>query len=322
MSLIFNKNAIDQKPFTSQYLPLTIILLEQWIMITISGPDTISYLQGQLTCDIANLCKNQYSFAAHCNENGKIYSNICVFYHNNQVSFITRRSVYEHQLIALKKYSIFSKISINVNKDINLLGVAGVNSSLLLSSIFDKIPDMKNSIVQYHNTTILYFNRPVIRFLLITTNKLRDILLNQLSYKTIFNNSKQWLTLDIEAGYPIIDYAVMNKLTPYAVNLHKLGGICFTKGCYLGQEIIARIKYRGMNKQQLYFLSGKSKVIPLAGENLEIKIGSSWRNTGIVLTACMMHNKQLWVQAVLSKNVDKNSKIRIQKDINSLLKIC
>ncbi|CDL16218.1 Folate-dependent protein for Fe/S cluster synthesis/repair in oxidative stress [Klebsiella pneumoniae IS46] len=71
-----------------------------------------------------------------------------------------------------------------------------------------------------------------------------------------FNNSQQWLALNIEAGLPVIDSANSGQFIPQATNLQALGGISFKKGCYTGQEMVARAKFRGANKRALWTLSG------------------------------------------------------------------
>ncbi|PLK58154.1 tRNA-modifying protein YgfZ [Candidatus Palibaumannia cicadellinicola] len=170
---------------------------------------------------------------------------------------------------------------------------------------------------------MVLLNQPINRFLIITTSVVRDELSNILikNNHAQIQNSQQWLSLDIEAGYPIIDTNTSSQFIPQAINLDLLNGINFKKGCYVGQEVIARVKYRGINKQQLYFLVGKANYVPRAGEILEIKINNYWRSIGIVLAACLMQDNHLWVQAVLNKNLDKNSLIRVPKDMNSLLKL-
>ncbi len=75
------------------------------------------------------------------------------------------------------------------------------------------------------------------------------------------NDSGQWLALEIEAGYPVID-ANSAQLIPQATNLQALEGISFSKGCYTGQEMAARAKFRGANKRALYWLEGKAGPAP------------------------------------------------------------
>ena len=65
----------------------------------------------------------------------------------------------------------------------------------------------------------------------------------------MLNNSKQWIFLEMEAGYPIIGKTMSQKFLPQSVNLDKLKAISFNKGCYYGQETIARVFYKNLNKK-------------------------------------------------------------------------
>lgn len=307
-------------PLSSNNLPLTLISLEDWALVTLTGIDTIKYMQGQLTCNLATLGKNKYSFAAHCNAKGKTLSNLCIFHlREGGMSFIERRSVRDNQLTELKKYAVFSKITITADDQSMLIGVAGKQARSALNKIFDILPDTKRIVIHYHNATLLHFRLPAERFLLITNKATLDNLLHKLEGQVQINDSCQWLALDIEAGYPLIDAATSGKFIPQAINMQALNGICFNKGCYSGQEIVARAQYRTANKRALYWLVGKARRIPLAGDDLEIKIGINWRRTGIVLAGCQLENGDIWVQAVLNNDLSADTQLRVRGDISSIL---
>ncbi|CUX97338.1 tRNA-modifying protein YgfZ [Candidatus Hoaglandella endobia] len=301
-------------PYSSSNLPLTLISLEAWALVTLSGVDTVKYLQGQLTCDVASLDANSFSFAAHCNAKGKMLSHLCVFYRGEGMAYIERRSVLDSQLAELKKYAVFSKTNIIVDDQAVLLGLAGFQAPAALSSLFYEIPDASSSVVQYQDTTLLYYNLPAPRFLLITTLKKSYFIKQKLEGQAQFNNSRQWLVLDIEAGYPVIDLANSAQLIPQAANVQALDGISFNKGCYAGQEIIARTKYRCANKRQLYWLVGKAGHRPTIGDNLELKMGENWHRTGTILAACQLEDGNFCLQAVLNNNLSPDSVLRVRND--------
>ena len=89
-------------------------------------------------------------------------------------------------------------------------------------------------------------------------------------------------------------------LSPTATNLQALGGISFKKGCYTGQEMVARAKFRGANKRALWLLAGSASRLPEAGEDLELKMGENWRRTGTVLAAVKLEDGQVVVQVVMN----------------------
>jgi len=108
---------------------------------------------------------------------------------------------------------------------------------------------------------------------------------------------------------------------PQATNIQALDGISFTKGCYAGQEMVARAKYRGANKRALYWLAGNASKVPAAGDDLELQLGENWRRTGTVLASSQLNDGSLWVQAVLNNDLEPDAKLRVRDDAASQLSI-
>lgn len=308
-------------PSPSSHLPLTLISLDDWALVTLTGPDSVKYLQGQVTSDIAALPADRHSVAAHCDAKGKMYSTLRIFQHQDSLACIERRSVRDTQLSELKKYAVFSKTTLAADDEVVLLGVAGFQARAALANLFDQLPDENHTVVQQQHTTLLHFSSPAERFLLVTTAEVRDGLVTSLAGQAQLNDSQQWLALDIEAGVPVIDSATSLQLIPQATNLQALDGISFNKGCYAGQEMVARAKYRGANKRALYWLAGKATRVPVAGEDLELQMGENWRRTGTVLAACQLADGSLWVQVVLSNDLAADSLLRVRDDSTGALAI-
>ncbi|HBY1842462.1 TPA: tRNA-modifying protein YgfZ, partial [Klebsiella pneumoniae] len=155
-------------------------------------------------------------------------------------------------------------------------------------------------------------------FLLVTGVDTANRVTDALRGEAQFNNSQQWLALNIEAGLPVIDSANSGQFIPQATNLQALGGISFKKGCYTGQEMVARAKFRGANKRALWTLSGTASRVPEAGEDLELKMGDNWRRTGTVLAAVQLDDGSLMVQVVMNNDMEPDSVFRVRDDAGSL----
>ncbi|MNT01517.1 tRNA-modifying protein YgfZ [compost metagenome] len=216
---------------------------------------------------------------------------------------------------------MFSKLTIAADNEAVLLGVAGFQARAALTGIFNSLPDAEHPVVQDGETTLLHFTLPAERFLLVTTAAVAEQLVARLHEQAELNDSQQWLTLDIEAGYPVIDAANSGQLIPQATNLQALEGISFSKGCYTGQEMVARAKFRGANKRALYWLEGKAGRVPQPAEDLELQLGENWRRTGTVLSAAKLADGTLWVQVVLNNDLEADSKLRVRDDAASELAI-
>ncbi|MGO4745822.1 tRNA-modifying protein YgfZ [Serratia quinivorans] len=310
-----------RQPSASSHLPLTLISLEDWALVTLNGPDTVKYLQGQVTADIDALPADQHVLCGHCDAKGKMWSNLRLFHRGEGFAYLERRGVLDSQLAEIKKYAVFSKLTIAADNEAVLLGVAGFQARAALAGIFNNLPDAEHQVVQDGETTLLHFSLPAERFLLVTTAAVAEKLVDKLREQAELNDSQQWLTLDIEAGYPVIDAANSGQLIPQATNLQALEGISFSKGCYTGQEMVARAKFRGANKRALYWLEGKAGRVPQPAEDLELQLGENWRRTGTVLSAAKLADGTLWVQVVLNNDLDADSKLRVRDDAASQLAI-
>lgn len=301
-------------PCASARLPLTLMTLDDWALATITGADSEKYLQGQVTNDVAQLTEHQHLLVAHCDAKGKMWSNLRLFRRNDGFAWIERRSVREAQLTELKKYAVFSKVTIAADDEHVLLGVAGFQARAALANLFSTLPDQQTQVVQDGDTQILWFEQPAERFLLVTDVATAERINETLRGEAQLNNSQQWLALNIEAGLPVIDAASSAQFLPQATNIQALGGISFKKGCYTGQEMVARAKFRGANKRALWYLAGKASRVPEAGEDLEMKLGENWRRTGTVLAAAQLEDGRLLVQVVMNNDMEPDSVFRVRDD--------
>ena len=303
-----------RQPAASARLPLTLISLDDWALATISGPDSEKYLQGQITADVSHLTDAQHLLAAHCDAKGKMWSNLRVFRREGGFAWIERRSLRDAQLTELKKYAVFSKVTIAANDDLVLLGVAGFQARAALAPLFAALPDAATQVVSEGATSLLWFEHPGERFLLVTDVDTANRVTDALRGEAQFNNSQQWLALNIEAGLPVIDSANSGQFIPQATNLQALDAISFKKGCYAGQEMVARAKYRGANKRALYWLAGQASHLPEANAPLELQMGERWRRTGSVLAAVQLDDGISWIQVVMNNDLEPDSVLRVEGD--------
>jgi len=307
-----------RQPVASARLPLTLMTLDDWALATVVGVDSEKYLQGQVTADVSQMTEHQHLLAAHCDPKGKMWSNLRIFRRQDGFALIERRSLRDAQLTELKKYAVFSKVTIAADDELVLLGVAGFQARAALKNLFSDLPDADKQVTHDGVTSLLWFEHPAERFLLVTDVATAERVTQALRGEAQLNNSQQWLSLNIEAGIPVIDAANSGQFIPQATNLQALGGISFKKGCYTGQEMVARAKFRGANKRALWYLAGQASRVPEAGEDLELKMGDNWRRTGTVLAAVQLDDGSLMVQVVMNNDMEPDSVFRVRDDAGSM----
>lgn len=297
--------------YPSNELSLTMIFLEEWSLIYVEGCDSKTYLQNQLTIDMNLLLDTHHILCAHCNFNGKVWSTMRLFHYDRGYGYIQRKSVSEIQIKEIRKYSVFSKVKFHELHDMCLIGFVGLNVRSFLSDFFIKIPNQYCPVIHEKNITILWYSEPSERFLLVLSFSDFLLLKRKINKNIFFNNSKQWLSLDIEAGFPIIDKICSTRFTPQEINLDKLKAISFKKGCYYGQETIARIFFKKINKHFLCSLISTGNIFPEIGSFVEMKIDDKWCRIGILLSIVHVKLEEIYIQVVLYKPVDGNNVFRI-----------
>ncbi|MGP4129652.1 hypothetical protein OJE16_07715 [Pantoea tagorei] len=92
-----------RQPVAASRLPLTLMSLDGWALVSVQGADSTSYLQGQLTLDVAALGADQHRPAAHCDAKGKMWSNLRLFHRGEGYAYLVRRELRDTQLAELKK---------------------------------------------------------------------------------------------------------------------------------------------------------------------------------------------------------------------------
>lgn len=284
--------------------------LDGWSLVNTSGADCRKYLQGQLTLDLSLLTAHTHALSAHCDAKGKMWSSLRVFQRANGFSYLLRKSVAASQIAELKKYAVFAKVTIGEDQTASIYGVSGLSARAMLSAHFHKIPDATSPCVTHDEYSLLWLAEPVERFIVILFSSQHSFN-EQLATQKVEHDS-QWLALDIAAGIPVIEAETSAQLLPQAVNLQALDAISFKKGCYTGQEMVARAKYRGANKRALYWLSGplQDASIPNPGEALELQLGDNWRKTGTLLKGVVLPDGTLYLQVVLSSHLSTESVFR------------
>lgn len=275
-------------------LPTLCVRLDQYRLIEITGVDAQKYLQGQLTCDVAKLKVGDQTLTAHCDPKGKMSALFRLFRATEEQFFaIMLQDLLPEALTQLKKYAVFSKVSFT-ECDTPLFGTT---SGEIIAN-FCKKP-----------TAYVIEGTPQ-----------RAIFWGE-NAPQINGDSQLWDLLDIQQGIPLLLKPNQFELIPQAVNLQCLEqAISFTKGCYIGQETIARAKYRGMNKRAMFTLAGSTQTtdLPVISESLELQMGEHWKTTGTVLSS-MIYHQQLWVQIVLNKETPTDSQFRFGETLLNIV---
>jgi folate-binding protein YgfZ len=228
-------------------------------------------LQGQLTQDINLISQNKALYAGFCNPKGRVLAFMLCYLNHESIHIQIDSSVQEFILQKLRMYILRSKVSLNlVNETFTCIGFVG--SKALLAK---KIQPPKNylDIIQSDGIMIMRLGIDDDRYQLMgETSKINDFMkLNFSEYSSM--SFDDWNNLNILDGIPEIYPTTQEAFIPQSLNMDLIEGINFKKGCYTGQEIVARTHYLGRVKRRMYRAFIKSQVDLNPGDQILNKNG-------------------------------------------------
>ncbi len=232
-------------------------------LLQVQGVDAVTFLQGQVTNDVKKLDGNRAHYSGYCNPKGRMLALFFAFSHQDHIHLQMPKALIESISKRLKMYVMRSKVEIqNVSDSIIKIGVSGPNASTLLQSIFSKLPTEDYDLVTLENATIAKLPGNSPRYEIFTDITQAQFIWDSLSPQAKTADAQYWEWLQIQAGIPEVYLATQEAFVPQMLNLDLLDGISFKKGCYTGQEIVARTHYLGTVKRRTYLAHTKAQVQP------------------------------------------------------------
>jgi len=232
---------------THELSPAGAVPLTHWGVLRAQGPDATSFLQGQLTNDVATLTMSQLRLAGFCSAKGRL-----------QASFLVWRAGPDELLLAcaasvlaatLKRLSMFllrakcklSDASADAGVKVVLTGIAGPEVDLLMpgAAVWSKLDASQAALLRLPDVD------GVPRCIVAGLAQGTPVGATPLALDT-------WRALEVRSGIALIEAATVDQFVPQMLNFELVGGVDFQKGCYPGQEIVARSQYRGTIKRRMF----------------------------------------------------------------------
>ena len=210
-------------------------------ILSFSGSDVRDFLQGQMTQDINSISNQSYKMTSILNPKGRMIVSGLIKKSEDVFFLIIRKDLSEDILNWLSRYILRSDVIITI-EDFNIIGLNNENHKKLIN-------DQDNS----QQLNIAPIDADKNRYILIINN---EVVTEDNSIQSI--NENDWILADIKRGLAIIDKNNSEKYIPQMINLDLLEGISFSKGCYTGQEVVARVQHRGKIKQRMFYITFES----------------------------------------------------------------
>ncbi len=234
-------------------------------LIKVHGEDAESFLQNQLTNEVSNVTETSHQITAWCSPKGRIIATFRLFKRDGAFYLSLSEDLLEHVLKKLSMYVMMSKVTLeDVTESFVHLGVSGVINQDLTNLLGDDLPSEADSTTTINGLTVLKLADTVSRYEIFADAESSKVLIKSITAAP----DNHWQYLNIVAGIPNIDQASSEAWIPQMVNFIQVNGVDFKKGCYPGQEIVARLNYLGKTKRRMYRLLIDTDQLPAVNDSI------------------------------------------------------
>jgi folate-binding protein YgfZ len=255
-----------------------------------------------LTCDMREVSADQSRLSAYCNLKGRVVATCRVFKHGANYYLWLPRTMQQSLLTQLKKYALFSKVTLNPFADNWLsFSVAGADSIKKIQQLGYPITEKIDQVLALPQGVIINIPGTIPRIIFFVEFNLAMKIWQQLATHLKLVNTDAWRLLEIHMGMATVYPETRELFTPHMLDYPKWQAVSFTKGCYLGQEIVARAEYLGRTKRQLCQMKILATSRPLPGDKLQME----GQEVGVIVEVAEFSPGDYQMLAVVSEEVIK-----------------
>lgn len=229
-----------------------IIDLATYSLIRVRGPEAKTFLNAQLTNEIGTLDEHRHVLAAWCTAQGRMLAVFRVFLRDGDYYLQVPASLRDEIIKRLRMFVLRAKVTIDaLDAELVRFALAGPGAETMLREAAGMLPEPGDACLTKGPVTLLRLSGPLPRFEIIAPPAQAIALWETLQRNATPTGSGIWEWHDIMAGLPSIFPETKEAFVPQMTNLELIGGVHFKKGCYPGQEIVARMQYLGRLKQRM-----------------------------------------------------------------------
>ncbi len=249
-------------------------------LIRISGEDARDFLQGQLTNDIGLVDEHRGQLSALCDHKGRMFALFTIFQRDEQLYLQLPLERLSAILTRLRMFVLRSKVTLeDATDDLVCIGLLGDCAGDLLGQVPQEVLQQ----IRQDDVSLLRMPGEPGRVQLIGSVQNIKNRWQKLAAKASVVNSDFWSLQNIQQGIPSVYNSTSETFIPQTLNLQILNAISFTKGCYTGQEVIARMKYLGQTKRRMYIAHFDAAEGPMPGERLFSASSKSAQGAGQIV---------------------------------------
>lgn len=255
-------------------------------LVEARGADALTFLTGQFTNDLRRLNADQSQLNGYCNAQGRLIALLRIYQHDTGFLVDVPKGLIEPLLKRLRMFVLRAQVSLeDVSERWARIGLAGTAAGGLIEQTLDIAAPQPNGVARTSTSLVLSIPGPVPRFEVVAPNDLAQRLWTSWAPTAKPSGAGAWRLLNIRSGLPEVASATSQEFIPQMLNLQAIGGVNFKKGCYPGQEIVARMQYLGKLKRRMYLGRCPDAAVPAPGDALYQGGQEPGQKAGLVVCA-------------------------------------
>lgn len=260
--------------------------LSHFALVEVTGEDATDFLQGQFSNDVRRVTEEHSQLSSHCTPKGRVLVSFRLFSRDGAYYLRLAQGLLEPALKRLRMYVLRSKVALEDRSDeLARFGISGPDAQALLQSALPEVPADVDASVTTDGVTLIRIPGLKPRYEVYGVPARLQPLWTQLAEKARPVGEDAWQLLDIHAGIPTVLPETTEAFVPQMINLHAIDGVSFRKGCYPGQEVVARMQYLGKLKRRMYRAHVDTEQRPAPGDALFSEASGSGQGAGKVVDA-------------------------------------
>lgn len=286
--------------------------LSHFGIIAAYGEDAAEFLQGQFTNDINQVDEGHSQLSALCSPKGRMLCNFRIFRREQTYYLVLPYELLEAALSRLRMFVLRSKVTLEDASDA-LMGIGASGNKIIehLGAITGDLPENVDDSIEHKGYTIVRVAGAIPRFEIYGLLDAMKKLWQALDVHATPVGANVWELLNIQAGIPVITVSSIDTYVPQMANMHLINGVSFTKGCYPGQEIVARMHYLGKLKRRMYRIAFDSDEQVATGTALVTDTSTESQDIGTILSAQENPDGNYEALAIIQVNDAENSKLKL-----------
>ncbi len=258
-----------------------------WLgLIRVCGGDAASFLQGQVTSDTRDIDATHSALSAYCTPKGRMLALFRLFRRNDELLMLLPAERLGATLKRLSMFVLMADVKLqDASGELMRIAITGDRAPAVLREHIGEPPTEDNGAITYGAITLLRCDSDRPRFIIIAPTDEMAALWTKLAQAASPVDSNFWRLLDIRAGLPSVFDETAEAFVPQMANLQLIDGVSFTKGCYTGQEVVARMQYLGKLKRRMYSGHIDMDTTPAPGTPLYSENSQSGQGSGKIVDA-------------------------------------